>query len=246
MPEKSAVALSVILPAKDEAQNVDAVLEDAFLNLARWTRSFEVIVVNDGSRDATGKRLAHHQNRRANLKVINHRITQGYGAALQSGFAAARGDLVFFTDCDGQFRFAELEPLLALIDKEGLDVVLGSRVDRQDPPVRKFYSLIYNRLAAGICGIRVRDINCAFKLFRRPALSAMTFHRQDYLINVEMLAWTARLGLRWREVGVRHYPRTAGRSKVRLADSIKTVLGLIKIKNILSKRKTGAMQQDYH
>ena len=134
---------------------------------------------------------------------------------------------------------------MALIDKDGLDVVVGSRINRQDPLVRKIYSLIYNRLAAGICGIQVKDINCAYKLFRRTALWAMPFQRQDYLINVEMLAWTARLGLSWSEVGVRHYPRAAGRSKVRLADSVKTALGLIKIKHTLSKSNAGVLSQDY-
>jgi dolichol-phosphate mannosyltransferase len=233
MKQTSSVQLSVVLPAYDEGENIDRMLRDACVFLPQCAESFEVIVVNDGSRDNTLNRLLAHRDRCSRLKIIDHGRNRGYGTALRNGFAASRGRWLFFTDCDCQFRFSDLQPMVALLQQEALDAVIGYRRTRNDPPLRKLYSTIYNLLVKRICAIDVRDANCAFKLFTRQALTAMVLRQQDYLINVEILAWMRLLNLRWREMGVRHYPRAGGRSKVGLADSARTLKGMLHLRRSL-------------
>lgn len=203
-------AVSLFFPMFNEEGNIGHVVSSALDALAKVSRECEVIVVNDGSRDDTGAiadRLAAADRR---VRVVHHPQNRGYGAALRSGFEAARHPLVVLADGDNQFDLGELPVLLGRID--GCDVVSGYRITRQDPPIRRLNAFLYNRLARVLFDIPVRDVNCGFKLYRRSLLDRLLPQLQSTgaLINVEMLARARKLGARVAEVGVHHYPRKAG------------------------------------
>lgn len=206
--DMAAPSLSLFLPCYDEEPNVERVVRQANAVLAATGRDFEVIVVDDGSRDATGaiaERLAAEDPR---VRVVRHATNRGYGAALQSGIRAATKELVFFTDGDGQFDLAELPPLLPLVEQ--VDVVACWRIDRQDPWPRRVNAWCWTRLVNAVFGMAIRDVNCAFKLFRRDVLATMPLASHGALISAEILARATRRGCRIAQPGVHHFPRTAG------------------------------------
>jgi glycosyltransferase involved in cell wall biosynthesis len=201
-------SLSVFFPCFDEEANVERVVRQAIAVLDGLGRDFEVIVVDDGSRDATGaiaERLAAADPR---VRVVRHAENRGYGAALQSGIRAATRELVFFTDGDGQFDLAELPPLLPLVAE--FDLVAAWRIDRQDPWPRRLNAWCWTRLVNAVFGMSIRDVNCAFKLFRREVLATMPLESTGALISAEILARATRRGCRIAQPGVHHLPRTAG------------------------------------
>jgi glycosyltransferase involved in cell wall biosynthesis len=201
-------SLSLILPAFNEAQNLSATVADAMSALSQLTSELEILIVDDGSTDTTaevGHRLAARQ---PVVRVIRHPVNRGYGAALRTGFAAARCDLVFFTDSDGQFRFDQVREFMAQID--AVDMVLGYRADRQDRWLRKANSRFGNWLARTLLGVQVRDINCAYKMFHRDSLQKLPLTSEGAMINTELLALAAHAGWTFREIAVAHYPRKFG------------------------------------
>ena len=240
MPIDSSIELSVVLPAKDEEENIALVLDDAFSQLPRFARSYEVIVVNDGSQDNTLDRLEQYRIRQPRLTIINLVKNKGYGFALKTGFNASSGKMLFFTDCDFQFRLSDLGPMIACMQTQHLDGVVGYRMGRQDTPVRIFYSWVYNRLVCRLFDFKVKDVNCAFKLFRRDAIVPLALNRRDYLVNVELLSWISRQQLNCQEIGVPHYPRVNGTSKVSLLDSARTLSGIMQLYRHYKSRPTAA------
>lgn len=203
-------SLSLVLPARDEAKNIAAVLARAFEVLPRLAKEFEVIVVDDGSRDATGSIATQFDG----VRVLHHAESRGYGAALRSGLRAARLEWVFFTDADLQFDLAELSALIVASDRGGRvtqpDVVAGYRVRRRDPWTRRALAWGWGRLVRLVYGLRVRDVDCAFKLFRRDVLDAISIESVGAFVNTEILVRAQAAGFRIQEVPVSHYPRTAG------------------------------------
>jgi len=184
------------------------------------------VVVDDGSSDGTAgelDRLRHELVPR--LRVLRHDTNLGYGAALRDGFRAARGDLVFYTDSDNQFDLRELKDALPLMRDH--DAVLGYRIDRQDPPLRKLVSAGFNALASLAFGMKVRDLNCSFKLFRREGIQGLPLESDDFFVDTEMVARLHRAGWRYVQRGVHHYPRREGRSTVRPSDVPKTLVSLV-------------------
>lgn len=205
-------ALSYFFPAHNEAENLEALVEEALGALPALAERFEIIAVNDGSRDATGEiadRLAAaHPDV---VRVIHHPTNLGYGAALRSGFRAARHDLVCFTDGDRQFRVADLGLLTArLAAPDAPDVVAGYRIRRADPPVRILYARLYKLANRVWFGLRVRDVDCACKLFRRDALAGVRVESGGAFFSAELLIKLRASGRTVVEVGVPHHPRTAG------------------------------------
>ncbi len=204
--------LSYFFPAHDEAANIEALVEEALATLPSLAETFEVIAIDDGSRDATGSiadRLAA-----ANpglVRVVHHPTNLGYGEALRSGFRAARYELVAFTDGDRQFRVADLGRLLArLAEPDQPDAVVGYRLRRADPPLRILYARLY-RLANRVWfGLRVRDVDCACKVFRREALADVAVESGGAFFSAELLIKLLARGRRIVEVGVPHHPRRAG------------------------------------
>jgi glycosyltransferase involved in cell wall biosynthesis len=201
-------SLSLILPAFNEGQNLSATVEDAISALSHLASELEILIVDDGSSDTTAEVGDHLAARHPVVRVIRHPVNRGYGAALRTGFAAARCDLVFFTDSDGQFRFDQVGEFMAQIDS--VDMVLGYRVDRQDQWLRKANSRFGNWLARTLLGVQVRDINCAYKMFHRDSLQQLPLTSEGAMINTELLALAAHAGWTFREVAVAHYPRKFG------------------------------------
>jgi len=217
--------LSIVLPAFNEEANIEAAVRQALAAGERLAPPCEVIAVDDGSRDGTPAalgRLASELGER--LSVVTHPTNRGYGAALRAGFAASRGELVFYTDSDNQFDLGELEGFLPLMDH--CDAVLGWRIDRQDPALRRFVSGVFNGLSALALGVPARDLNCSFKLFRGERLRELPLRSDDFFIDTEIVALLHRAGWRWEQRGVRHYPRRAGSSTVRPSDVPRTLAAL--------------------
>ncbi|HKD74935.1 MAG TPA: glycosyltransferase, partial [Ktedonobacterales bacterium] len=202
--------ISVVLPAYNEEQAIESTLADVLSTLDEWNADFEVIVVNDGSADRTGAMVDAVMRRDARVCLITHPTNQGYGAALADGFAAATKDLTFFMDADGQFAIRDLARLLIHID--GADAVLGYRLHRQDSGLRLLNAWGWNVLVALVLVVRVRDLDCAFKLFHTRFLQEHPPETRSALINAELLYRLNSAGAIYQQVGVRHLPRRGGRA----------------------------------
>ncbi len=205
-------ALSYFFPAHNEEANLEGLVQEALAALPALAERFEIIAVDDGSKDRTPQiadRLAA-----ANpdlVRVVHHPTNLGYGAALRSGFRAARYDLVAFTDGDRQFRVADLGRLTArLAGPDAPDAVVGFRIRRADPAIRTLYARLYKLANRALFGLRVRDVDCACKLFRREALAGIRVESGGAFFSAELLIKVRAAGRNVVEVGVDHYPRTAG------------------------------------
>jgi glycosyltransferase involved in cell wall biosynthesis len=204
-------ALSFFFPAHNEAANLEGLVEEALAALPALADEFEIIAVDDGSRDETPQiadRLAaaHEQ-----VRAVHHAVNRGYGAALRSGFAAARYPLICFQDGDRQFKVADLRRLterMAAADRP--DVVVGYRLKRADPLIRLLYARAYRLALRIFYGLRVRDPDCACKLFRREALEGIRLESGGAFMTAELLIKLGQRGRQLVETGVPHYPRTAG------------------------------------
>jgi glycosyltransferase involved in cell wall biosynthesis len=201
-------SLSVVFPAYNEEGNIRRTVESCRNVLDSVARKWEIIVANDGSRDRTGEiceALAAEDER---IHVVHHPTNFGYGAALKSGIEMAKHDFIFFSDSDGQFDLEELKHFAGLII--GYHIVAGYRVKRQDPPYRLLNAWGWRMLARLVLGIKIRDIDCAFKLFRRSVFERVQIRSVGAMVNTEILAQTSRFGMRIIEAPVSHYPRTHG------------------------------------
>jgi glycosyltransferase involved in cell wall biosynthesis len=205
-------ALSFFFPAHDEEANLAALVEEALVALPELADSFEIVIVDDGSRDATPRLADELQAAHPEVvRAVHHRTNLGYGAALKTGFRSARYDLVAFTDGDRQFRVVDLARLTARLAKpDAPDAVVGFRIKRADPPLRTVYARLYRLANRIFFGLRVRDVDCACKLFRRAALEGVRVESGGAFFSAELLVKLLRRGRRIVEVGVPHYPRTAG------------------------------------
>jgi glycosyltransferase involved in cell wall biosynthesis len=204
--------LSYFFPAHNEEANLEGLVEEALGTLPSLADVFEIIAVNDGSKDRTGEiadRLAAaHPDV---VRVVHHPANRGYGEALRSGFGAARYELLAFTDGDRQFRVADIGRLTArLAGADQPDVVAGYRIRRADPIVRILYARTYKLANRLLFGLRVRDVDCACKLFRREALGGIRVESGGAFFSAELLIKIQAAGRSVVEVGVPHYPRTAG------------------------------------
>jgi len=209
MTKNKSFSISVFFPCHNEQDNVERVTRQALDVLKDISTDFEVIIVNDGSTDKTAAVADRLARENPDVKVIHHQVNRGYGAALQSGFHAAAKDWVFYTDGDGQFDIKELPPLLDLTDK--YDIVTCYRINRQDPPLRKLNAWAWGKLVCFLFNLKIKDIDCAFKLYRREIFDKIEMHSRGALIDTEILARAQRAGYRLVQRGVHHYPRLAGR-----------------------------------
>ncbi len=176
--------------------------------------NWEIIVVDDGSHDQTAQRIRTMVERYPDrVHCISHETNLGYGRALRRGFEAARYNLIFYTDSDGQFSLGDIRYFLPHI--ANYDLLVGFRVYRFDPLLRLFLSWGYNRLVRLLFRVRVRDVDCSFKLMRREVLECITLETNDFFIDTELVARARRWNFRIMEKGVKHYPRRAGESSLR-------------------------------
>jgi len=201
-------AISFVLPAFNEEGNVTAAIESVVRVATRHCSAFEVIVVDDGSSDATPELVAAAAARHPEVRLVRHGYNRGYGEALRSGFGRASLDHVFFTDADNQFDLDELARLLPWADHA--DVVAGFRDRRCDPLGRRVNGWLWNRLVRVLFYVPVRDIDCAFKLFRRAAIDDLDIESVGAMVNTELMVKLGRSGRTVVEVGVTHLPRTTG------------------------------------
>lgn len=202
--------LSLVLPAHNEADNIEIVVNQALATLPAFAAAFEIIIVDDGSTDGTAAiadRLAATDSR---VKVIHHAANKGYGGALRSGFAASTGEFVMFMDADRQFDIGDIGLLTPLAHTA--DIVAGFRMERRDPLHRRVFAELFNVLVRILFGVHMRDIDCAFKLFRGDLLRSLDLNKPGALINTEIQAKAKRTGASVSQVGVHHYPRVAGAS----------------------------------
>jgi glycosyltransferase involved in cell wall biosynthesis len=204
--------LSYFFPAHNEEANLEGLVEEALATLPALADTFEIVIVDDGSRDNTGRiadeLTAAHPGV---VRAVHHPTNRGYGAALRSGFGAARYEHVAFTDGDRQFRVADVGRLIdRLAEPDRPDVVVGYRIKRADPLVRTVYARAYRLANRIFFGLRVRDVDCACKLFRREALEGLAVESGGAFFSAELLIKLQVAGRSVAEVGVPHHPRTAG------------------------------------
>lgn len=204
------LSLSVVLPAYNEEAVIASTVEHALQVLDRLLEDFEILVVNDGSSDRTGEIVAALQARDARVRLITHQVNQGAGAALVSGFVQAAKTYTFYMDSDGQFDISDLARLLPHLDE--YDGVFGYRLDRQDSWMRKLNAWGWNQLVRAVFTLQVRDIDCAFKIFRTQYFHQVVLEARGALLLTEVVYKFRRAGYRYTQVPVRHLPREAGKA----------------------------------
>jgi dolichol-phosphate mannosyltransferase len=218
--------LSLVIPALNEVAVIERAVAEAEAALGKVFADFEVLVVDDGSTDGTAALVERLLAFLPHTRLLRHTANRGYGAALRTGFEAARFDLIAFTDADCQFDLADL-CTLALLTAEA-PIVAGYRADRKDVWRRRFFSWGYNVLARTLLGTRVRDCDCALKVFRREALALLLPESRGFFVNTEMLTRARQLGMPVVEVPVTHRPRLGGESKVSVREIPKTLRMLLR------------------
>ena len=216
MAEPALATLTMFFPAWNEEATIERAVEAAFevgddLVLDGEIASYEVLIIDDASTDATGAiadKLAAADDR---VRVVHHERNRKLGGSLKTGFAEARGDLVLYTDADLPFDMAEVSKAVRLLRMYEADIVSAYRFDRTGEGARRLiYSYVYNHLVQALFHLRLRDMNFAFKLVRRNVLDHVDLRSEGSFIDVELLARAQRLGFRIVQFGVDYFPRTRG------------------------------------
>lgn len=203
-------SLSIVLPCYNEGLTIAGVARAAEKAGRTVAKQVEVIVVDDGSDDQSAEILSSLTAENPALRCVVHRENQGYGRALRSGFSAAHHRHIFYTDADGQFDFNDLPQAVSLLEEA--DIVVGYRAARQDPWRRRLNGRLWSLLTSRCFDLKVRDVNCAFKLFPAELFHRITLRSRGALIDAEILTKSRQLGFVIRELPVRHYPRRGGRA----------------------------------
>lgn len=205
----AAPELTLVFPAFNEASNLPELLESAIKAGEQLGLTFEVVVVDDGSRDESAQIVSAWTRRDPRIRSVQHATNQGYGAALRAGLRAARGRLVFFSDADLQFDLRELAHLLDHADE--FEIVAGYRSPRRDPWARRVIAAVWGLAVRRLFDLGIRDIDCAFKVFHRDVLETIPIESIGAFVNTEILVRARAAGFRIRQVPVSHRPRRAGR-----------------------------------
>lgn len=226
----SVSSLSVFFPAYNEEKNITSTILNASevlktLNL----KNYEIIVVDDGSKDETRQVVLKLIQHDSHLHLISHPQNRGYGGALKTGFLEAKYDWVAFADADGQFNFADIKKFLAKAAEA--DVILGYRLNRADSRLRKLTTWGWKMLASILMGLNVSDYSCGFKLMKKKVYTAvLPLEGEEKVTQIEMLVKAKRLGFKFVEVGVPHYPRKFGtQTGANLTVVLKSVIDLLKL-----------------
>jgi glycosyltransferase involved in cell wall biosynthesis len=232
------ISLTAFFPAYNDQHTIEEIVRAVVLELRKVTDDFEVLVVDDGSKDETPVILDRLAAELPCLRVIHHETNLGYGAALITGFTNARKDLIFYTDGDGQYDVREIHNLLAKLTPN-IDLVNGYKVKRADAWYRIWIGAMYRRAMRWAFNLSIRDVDCDFRLFRRHIFETITLESRSGVICVEMARKFDEAGFRMAEIPVSHYPRVHGRSEFfRLRHLVHTFRGLLKIwwKMVISRR----------
>jgi glycosyltransferase involved in cell wall biosynthesis len=205
-------SITVFFPAYNDAGTIASMVVLADRTLRKLTDDYEMIVVNDGSRDHTAQVLSELESIYPRLRLIHHTANRGYGSALRTGFANASKELIFYTDGDAQYDVRELEKLVRLMTGD-IDVVNGYKISRSDPWHRIIIGTIYRWMVKLAFGIRIRDVDCDFRLVRRASYNRVRLASTSGTICVEMIKSFQDAGLRFAEAPVNHYHRAYGKSQ---------------------------------
>ena len=205
-------SITVFFPAYNDAGTIASMVVLADRTLRKLTDDYEMIVVNDGSRDHTAQVLSELESIYPRLRLIHHTANKGYGSALRTGFANASKELIFYTDGDAQYDVRELETLVPLMTGD-IDVVNGYKISRSDPWHRIIIGTIYRWTVRLAFGIRIRDVDCDFRLVRRASYNRVRLASTSGTICVEMIKSFQDAGLRFAEAPVNHYHRAYGKSQ---------------------------------
>jgi glycosyltransferase involved in cell wall biosynthesis len=204
-------SISITMPAYNEEENIQAMVEDVIVTLSTTGRDYEVIVVDDGSRDRTAQIVAGMERQYSQVRLVKHEQNQGYGAAVFTGLTSATKELVFFTDADRQFDLSEIQKLLDEIGPA--DLVVGYRAPRRDPFMRKLNGWGWSWLVTVLFGYTARDIDCAFKLMKRSVIERLKteVRSRGATFSAEFLVRARRAQFTITEVAIAgHRPRSAG------------------------------------
>ncbi|MFT5440966.1 MAG: glycosyltransferase involved in cell wall biosynthesis [Myxococcota bacterium] len=202
------VRLSLVFPIFDEERNIEPLLRTALETASRLTPDFEIILVDDGSRDRSAEMASRFCEQDARVRLLQHARNTGYGAALHSGLREAKGELIFFSDADLQFDLSELEGLVEHADE--YDIVAGYRAQRSDPWHRRLLAGTWGAIVRSVFSLEVRDIDCAFKLFRRQVIDTIEIESIGAFVNTEILVRASAAGYRIHQVPVTHHARQHG------------------------------------
>jgi glycosyltransferase involved in cell wall biosynthesis len=214
MPNRPAPkpGLSVFFPAYNDSGTIASLVITALHAARRLTSDFEIIVVDDGSADATAEIADELARTYPEVKVVHHAGNRGYGAALRTGFEVATRELVFYTDGDAQYDPAEMAVLWDAFG-EGIDLVNGYKISRSDPLHRIVIGRVYHHTVKLLFGLKVRDVDCDFRLMRRSIFEAVNLEKSSGVICLEMMKKITDAGFRIAEVPVHHYHRAYGKSQ---------------------------------
>lgn len=204
-------SLTIFFPVLNDSFTIPMLVKKASIVAKKVAKSYEIIIIDDGSTDETPEVLKSLRRSYSSLRVITHKKTLGYGSALREGFTKATKEWVFYTDGDGQYDPYELDRLVKMI-RPDIDVVNGYKISRSDPFVRVLLGSLYNRLLHILYDLPIRDVDCDFRLIRRRALQRVTLASKSGIICLELIVKLAFSGSKFIEVPVHHYPRTFGRS----------------------------------
>ena len=201
--------LSVFFPAYNEAKNIENTVLSAKKVLKRVAETWEILVINDGSEDKTAEIVESLGREDTRIKVISHKINKGYGATLKTGFKKAKYEWVAFADSDGQFNFSEITKFLE--KKDEADLILGFRKKRADSLLRKIFTWGWNLFPKIILGMKAKDYSCGFKMIKKKVFEDIQpLVGEEKVTQIELLVKAQRMGFKFAEVGVSHYPRKAG------------------------------------
>jgi glycosyltransferase involved in cell wall biosynthesis len=201
-------SISAFFPAYNEEKNIGQCISETVKVLSEVTDTYEVIVIDDGSKDNTAKIVENYAHENAHVKLIRHQTNKGYGDALKTGLKAVKYEYIFFTDSDLQFDLSELKKFTQYIPE--YDVVIGYRQNRRDPKIRLINAKLWNIVNRIMFGLKVKDIDCAFKLFRKDLMDKIVLTTGGAMTSAEMLLKFNDLGATIKELPVTHLPRTMG------------------------------------
>ena len=211
-PASKPAGLSVFFPAYNDSGTIASMVIRAVQAASELTPDFEVIVVNDGSSDATAEIADELARAYPNVRVVHHPSNRGYGGALQTGFRSATKELIFYTDGDAQYDPSELSALWASMTAD-VDLVNGYKISRADPMHRILIGRLYHYIVSILFGLKLRDVDCDFRLMRRTIFERINLEKTSGIICVEMMKKIQDAGFRIAEVPVHHYHRAFGRSQ---------------------------------
>ncbi len=200
--------LSLFLPAYNEAENIAKTITDADKVLKKVAQKYEIITIDDGSKDDTGPIVKKLAKTNKHIRLITHKPNRGYGGAFKSGLYGSKMQLVSFIDSDGQFNYSEISKFIPLLPNN--DLVIGYRINRRDPLHRKLNAFIWELWVWLLFGLWVKDIDCAFKVIKKPVIDSIKLTTESALTSAEFLIRAKQKGYRLAQVGVHHYPRSAG------------------------------------